>query len=509
MKPGVIEIDSFSSAVPKYKTWYKYHDTLWVSVIYADKKRKSHLRRKTEPSFNTNKNDKEMCQWHWDWQFQKIETEYGIAVSGIKTYEIGINHKGEIHRIDSVVQDVAIEFQHTLTVSLNEMDSRYTAHGETGFKPYLVLDFSEYTAVETIGKYRSFDHRRIEAYINNDRNECIVSFLKKLRKWLNSKYFINSCLFLDFSDRIVRFTPDIKDKKYLDYSQSDFVHRLTELDVDIQLEKERIKQQEDQLTREKHEKSILDFERKKSEYQELVRANKFAVENGEDFKNYRKCLKHGLIRQCINSVEYLEIITYRARSIVSNGIYKKYHIYSLFQQNSSTPEVEVQYITNSKKDGADYSYLYSDINIIKNHERGLKVFSFTLKPKSRITLTSKRLEFVRGCLHSTSSQALYIYDANEVLIKKLHYLFNMEVSEDEFNELAFYYENGVDIDGAIKKNEKLINLIEKKDKHELIKYFCQNYTPSNVLSKYYDEIEDIQPLEERNKWNPELSFSQF
>ena len=107
------EIDSFSNAIPKYGIWYKYQDILWVSVIYSDNSRKSHLRRKSKPNCNLNKIDNEMCLWHSDWQFQKLEGLYGLGKTGIKTYEIVVKHEDEIHRIDSVVDNIAVEFQHT------------------------------------------------------------------------------------------------------------------------------------------------------------------------------------------------------------------------------------------------------------------------------------------------------------------------------------------------------------------------------------------------------------
>ncbi|MBO3097681.1 hypothetical protein [Gelidibacter pelagius] len=233
MNQKIIDTNNLENEDPQYRTWFRLHkDVIFVSVIYPkNSNHSSYFRRKSKPETNQNKKDNEMCFWHSDWQFNKIENEYGVINSGSKTYEITVKFNDETHRIDSVVNDVAIEFQHTLSVSVNEMESRYVAHKSLGYTPYLVLDFTDYSANDTILKISKFDYRKVEGYIYSyKKDEKLVSVLKRIRKWLTSEYFINKNLFLDFKDYMIRIVPNSINTIYK-YERVFFIMNLLELEI--------------------------------------------------------------------------------------------------------------------------------------------------------------------------------------------------------------------------------------------------------------------------------------
>ena len=242
MRIKIIEVNNLENVTPKYQTWFKLQeDVVFVSVIHPEKSnRKSHLRRKSKPKTNENKKDNELCFWHSDWQFSKIENEYGLVKSGTKTYEITVNFDNEIHRIDSVVKNVAIEFQHTLTVSTNEIESRYIAHKALGYTPYLVLDFSEYST-KTILDIPNLIYGKVDSYIPTC-NENTSQILKKLRKWLHSKYFLNKNLFLDFKEFMIRLTPHCTNPYYT-YDRGFFIKNLLSLEMVLKRAEESTMQQ--------------------------------------------------------------------------------------------------------------------------------------------------------------------------------------------------------------------------------------------------------------------------
>ena len=121
-----------------------------------------------------------MSPWHLHWQYEIIEFYYGMNISGKKTYEIPIFVNGQTHIIDSVVQNIAIEFQHTLSVSLEEMNSRFFAHKSKGYIPYLILDFTAfwYDYAESINK---------SVFISQNLQNA-------LNKWIKSAYYLNNNL---------------------------------------------------------------------------------------------------------------------------------------------------------------------------------------------------------------------------------------------------------------------------------------------------------------------------
>ena len=500
MERSIIEIKDITKAVPKYMTWYRYYDDIFVSVIYNNDSRKSHLRIKSSNENIKDKRDNKMCFWHSDWQYSKIENKYGLAETGKKTYEITGNYNEEMYRIDSVVGPVAIEFQHTLDVSVNEMDSRYFAHKALNYTPYLVLDLTAFKANDTLFKIPLFSLSLLDYHICSS-SEIISSLLKNIRKWIGSAYNKNGNLFLDFSDQMVRFTPKLK-KEFVKFSQETFLNNLLNLEQDIVDELNREKEFKEQK-REAEEAEKQDRDRQnKLKYKEQVKNNKLEIETNSSFRFYRKCLKHPKIKEIISSKAYIELVKYDAFHERTNDILKKSHIYSFFLSAFSEPILELQYTTHSKKEGENYHYLFADISITQKFGRkGIIVLEFISESGTSIRKVSKKLELARGFLHSTTHPAKFDYNENESLALKEYYLFNKKVSKQEFNDLSEYCENGFFTDEKLElKYREMINELYKNDDYELIKGFCQNCIPNYSLKKYYEDKKQWQPLSAKNEW---------
>ena len=132
-----IKIKLFKECIPKKGIWYNHLGTIFISVM---RKSNPYIRRKSITK--DNKRDNELSEWHRVWQYDRIESKYGVEKYGEKSYERTIKVDGENHRIDSIVENIAIEFQHTLSVEIEEMNSRFKAHSKFGFQPYLVIDLT-------------------------------------------------------------------------------------------------------------------------------------------------------------------------------------------------------------------------------------------------------------------------------------------------------------------------------------------------------------------------------
>lgn len=504
MKRNIVKISSFSHAIPKYKTWYQYYGIVWVSVICSENNRRSHLRRYTRPELDSSKKDNEMCQWHSDWQFQKIENHYGSDTVENKTFEISINYENEVHRIDSVVDNIAIEFQHTISVSINEMNSRYNAHKASGYVPYLILDFTEFNASETIDRVGHFSFDSILVLIDREDKETVLSFLRKIRKWGNSKYFFKGNLFLDFKDKMIRFTPQLK-KKYINLTQDEFIKELTALEDKIkQLKTEELEQEKREKEESERIKLIEIQERdecKKSLYIEKVRQNQYDLKYHADFKYYRKCLQNKVIKQAILKIPYIETVKYSSHIEIEKGIYKKYHIYSIFQSVSDKPVIELSFITNSKKIGNKFEYLFSEIELIKEFENGLKTFYFIQeRGNDRIKLKFKKLELVRGYYHSIDKPALYKFDDNEKLVSQDYYLFNYEVSEKDFSDIAQSFDPIThSIIELTYEQDNIVKSIQESDSYNFIECFIQDYFHYQTINNYYIDLGIRKPLSETNE----------
>jgi hypothetical protein len=207
MKKIIRQIETFDGILPQKGVWYSYYDELFVSVV-PDNYRRAYIRRKAR--LTENKADNKMCKWHFEWQYKKIESQYGIPISGKKTFEISVNFDGERHIVDSVVNNIALEFQHSLNVTIEEMDKRYYAHIGNGLVPYLLLDFTHYNFQSSFNEAANYTFDLY--YVCKMHPNKIASgyapgpssIYRKLKKWANCKYFENNRLFIEFADIIIR-----------------------------------------------------------------------------------------------------------------------------------------------------------------------------------------------------------------------------------------------------------------------------------------------------------------
>jgi hypothetical protein len=498
MKREIIEVYDISKAIPRYKVWYKYYDNIFISVIHNNRTRISHLRIKIDQDNSVKKTDNKMCYWHSNWQYSKVEAKYGIPKTGNKTYEINKTYDGEIHRIDSLIENVAIEFQHTLEVSVNEMDSRYNAHKALNFIPYLILDLTDYSAKKTLFTISSFSIENIDYHIESTSGDT-KDFLKKIRKWTKSKYLYSGNLFIDFSDIMIRFSSLLK-RKYLQISQEEFLENILFLDQlvkdEIESEKKKLKQKIDNEKRIEKEKK----HQSKLEYLTKVKKNRLNIENESRYNFYKKSLTHPEIKKIVSSQDNIEIIKHDNFYVDTDRYSKESHIYSFFQSAFSTPILELDFTLNY--DINNQKYLFSEISLIKKFgQEGIMVLEFIWQIGKRIKKLSKKLELARGFLHSTRHHSKYNYDINEKLISKEYFLFNRKVNEEEFNDLWFYLEEGrFEEKYLYAKYKNLLSELYDYDEYGLIQGFCQNFIDESSLENYYNDINKWRPLSAINVW---------
>lgn len=498
MKREIIEINDISKAIPRFRVWYKYYDDTFISVIHNNRTRRSHLRIKIKEDKSVRKNDNKMCYWHSNWQYSKIEAKYGKHKTGNKTYEISKTYDGEIHRIDSLIENVAIEFQHTLEVSVNELNLRYKAHKALDYNPYLVLDLTDYSAKDTLFSISSFSIDNIDFYIESTSGNT-RDFLKKIRKWTKSKYFYSGNLFIDFSDTMIRFSNLLK-KQYLEISQTQFLDKILSLD---QLVDEEIKKEENEIKQKIENEKKLEEEKRiknKQEYLKKVKKNKLNIKNDPVYKFYKKSLIHPEIKKIVSSQKNIEIIKHNNFYVDTEKYSKESHIYSFFQSAFSTPILELDFTLNY--DINNQKYLFSEISLIKEFgQEGIMVLEFIWQIGKRIKKISKKLELARGFLHSTRYHSKYNYDINEKLISKEYFLFNRKVDEKEFNDLGFYLEEGrFEEKYLYDKYKNLISELFKYDEYGLKQGFCQNFIHESTLENYYNDINNWRPLSATNVW---------
>lgn len=502
MKPTIIETTNLEREKPQYRTWYRLHqDVIFVSVIYpTDSNRSSYFRRKTKPQTNQNKKDNEMCHWHSDWQFSKIESEYGLEKLGNKTYEITVKFNDETHRIDSVVKNVAIEFQHTLGVPINEMDSRYIAHKALDFTPYLVLDFTEYSAKKTILRIQKFNSKRLEEYIHNfNKDEIFIQFLKKIRKWFTSKYFSNKSLFLDFNDYMVRLVPKGINSTYK-YERKFFIKNLLRLDTILQSDEEDTRKT---IARKKQEEELKLQQYLKQEKEEKIAYNKKKVLESQDYHYFRKCESNKYIKEAIfNTLGYPEYVGYTLKQGEHLGYHRKIHIYKLYSTLGFEPQLEIHYTVLGSYKNSEYSFFQSDIDVIKKtgeNNTGIKRLILRQKPKQPIKLVAIRNEIAKGYLHSLNDYALYSYNENEVLEKKEYYIFNRKVTKTLYIELSDYFTTFGHVEVKNEEAKKVLESIYTEDeyKEKFIEPVMQNYLPEDRLEDYYNKYDEPLPFSDK------------
>jgi len=343
----VVKIDKIENVKPKKGVWFDYYGDIFVSVIPIENKK--YIRRKSKIS--DSKKDNKMSQWHLKWQYEIIENSFGMPISGKKTYEVPININGEKHIIDSLVSDeIAIEFQHTLSVSLDEMNSRAIAHKQAGLIPYLVLDFSV---------FRYEQYQKAERKLN-----------QKLKKWLTSKYYEYDNLFIDFQDKIIRISKNVINS-HMAYTKKEFVSRLDDLEKLLIEAKRDLKNKRRRLEESRRDKEAyyLELERKENRDEKL---------NSEDYEYFRKCFRNRTIRPFV--IEYSkDIFNYKSwTEEEENGkINKKYHLYwskenpfEIYYVNVSF--IKKEQITNNR--GLTYKkrkfkFWYSEISIINEKRK--------------------------------------------------------------------------------------------------------------------------------------------
>ena len=317
-----IKVSSFKDCIPKKGVWYEYAETIFISVM---RKPNPYIRRKSR--IDDNKIDNSMSKWHIYWQYEVIETRYGYEKHQIKSFEHPIIVENQRHIIDSKVKNIAIEFQHTLSVDIEEINSRFIAHSTYGLTPYLVIDLTSYNYQDFIDLYN-------------------FEFKRKLDKWIECDYTLNNNLFIDLEDTIVRIvnTPGVEtykiDKEYFadnllnlekELSDKILIYKLNQKRRQIrELISKRRKIVEDQKYKSKERKKQIFkqlSEKEKDDRDFRKRKNK-----SKDFAMLRKCFSNPVIKP---SIEFYrdEIFDYSSESKnVENNILK-IHLYKSRSNN--------------------------------------------------------------------------------------------------------------------------------------------------------------------------------
>lgn len=473
MKQTIIPINNPNEAIPIYRTWYDYHGDIFVSVICHNKK-KSHIRRKAD-SEGQNKTDTELCFWHSDWQYSKIESAHGIPKSGIRTYEIVIDHDNEKHRIDSLVNNIAIEFQHSLGVSIDEMNLRFKAHSANGYIPYIVLDFTdfEYEAL----KKAHFSFISLEFY-----GDLGTKHLEnKANKWTASTYYKHQNLFLDFKDVMVRPAPEIKN--YLVYEREKFILSLCDLEEELEIQKREYKKRKEEQDRISWEAKVHENDRKDraktKAYERLINQTKLEIEANKAFKYFNECYKDEALSKYFDKLKF-DIIIKETFKLSYPPYIVYHHIFKLYDNPDNIPNFILEYKTHfSEKEN---KYQFAEI-IIQKHVENREIWTAKLikrigeKPKLRL----RTFELFYGILHSFTFPAYKEYDESGKLIRSDYYIFNHKIENEQTHKtLRDYYDiggyfNDPFLEPEERANyEKLMDTIQDKDDWGIICAYIQN-----------------------------------
>lgn len=497
MKRNIIQITNPTQAIPKEKTWYQYYNDIFVSVIPSCKI-KPYIRRKSEISDALKKTDNSMCFWHSDWQYNKIEATYGLSKIDKKTYEISVVHENEIHRIDSLVEQTAIEFQHSLDVSVKELDSRFLAHKALNYFPVLVLDFTFVSLADSYLhslNFKSLVNSKYSRY--PDPNSKVGLFVNKLRKWINCEYYRNGSLFVDFEDIMIWIIPQLR-HGYFVFSREEFVNNVSTLYKiklkEIAKERERILEEKEEEERQQQIQEKERIENKKRQNQLKINQNKIDVETSRDYEYYRRVFKEEEVKRKIDAVlsakEPIKFVSYKSRKSLSSGLLRKCHRYELFQEvYNSDFELVIEYITVGKLFGDNkYEYSFAEIVLKREVDRGLRTFYFKKKNGKSAIRSVIRYEIIEDFLHSTTCPAITVYDDDGQFVSSDYYLFNVKIeNKEEWVVLSNFF----DLCGIIEKDnlakyEETLRKIETSDKWNFIQYYCQNdRIPSYIKEQYY------------------------
>ncbi len=336
--PTIKSINKIEEAKPQKGLWFDYYGEIFISVVPTNYK--AHIRRKAE--IEDNKHDNKMSQWHLEWQYEKIENTHGQSIGKARTFEIPFEIDGEKHIIDSVVERLAIEFQHSLGVSLEEMNARFIAHKKKGFIPYLVLDLTDYP----LSDYLSINSKVV----------------KKIWKWKDCEYMNADNLFADLSDCIVRFSRKISNN-HISISKEHFLSNLLHLETELQIEfqKENIRRTEEELRTEERLKAQKQRQEEEYlyclEYERKVQIDK--KKNHPDFKYFRKCLEDKLISPLIENMEH-EVLQFNySENREDEDVLEKEYFY---MSKESFFEISYVNVFNTMGPRAEFDYSKVTIN---------------------------------------------------------------------------------------------------------------------------------------------------
>jgi hypothetical protein len=511
-KKNIIEINYFGQLKPIPDTWYKYYNDYFISVICFD--RVSYTRKLKSKKNFAKKNDK-MCFWHSNWQYDKIENKYGITTGSTKTNEYEFEFNDEIHRIDSLVKNIGIEFQHSLGVQLKEMNSRYVAQKAQNYIPYLVLDCTYLKLQNFIVDIKNFFVNVKQKLKEKNYAYSENKIWRVLNKWIRTDYFKADNLFIDFEDRIIRFCTKIK-HNYVIYEKDYFLNNLNHLENDLEklkseysieldtikkeqefLELENAKEKERIQKIEKEEyfiKQQEEHEKKVIEYKLLKETNDKNKLNSELYRYFRKCFSNEKLKKHIEKYKDC-FFEYNNKSVISGDLLIKSHEYKTkvddFKIIYKTHNKLIENKINSEK---KVLYQYSTIFIKKYDYKGRK--TIFCENFDKIIIKEMRFELFDNYLHSTEFPALYIFDNNSV--EKKYYYLNVQISEKCWLGLQDYFnDNRNEINS---KYRQLQEDIEKLDKYNIKTYAASKDTPIEIQKKYWDFINADKEL-----WNEILA----
>ena len=446
-KIEIIEIDNFIKAIPRKRIWYKYFDDIFISVICSEG-RKSHIRNKTPKEYRSI--DNKMCYWHCHWQYELIEAAYGNRENGIKTYEKIIFHNGEKHIIDSVVDNVSIEFQHTLNVSIEEMDLRWYAQKSLNYLPYLVLDFTEFPTPFFFKKECKYSYDSIKHLLLTVLNEEVdIKVAKRFLKWTKSEYFKNGCLFIHFEDQIIRLNENLLFGN-IKHSKDEFVVELKNLEIllekQIKLDlieiKKRRKAEEKakelqeleniKKQRQKEKELRLEAEKERDEYKKRLIKNNEEKQISPNYHFYRTIINEEKIKRRLGQLDLNSAnFEYDFYSEKLGNELIKYHIYY-----SRDLKILFIYSTKGVTEDGKYNFMSCEIQLIRRNNDEMKTFLYKQKKGEKLKILEYKSEIVIGYLHSLSNFALVKYDNNEKPILKENFIFNCRIDNFIFNDVS-------------------------------------------------------------------------
>lgn len=498
--PTIKKIHCLSAARPQKGVWFQYFDDIFISVVGENNVH--HIRFNN--SERIKKTDKKNNIWHLNWQYKIFEPIYGKAKTGQKTYEITVYNNHERHRIDTLINKTAIEFQHTLSVSVDEMNSRYIAQKSNGFTPYLVLDFTERLSFsDRIKKL----HRNLLSYYENEQyfsckhdspelkkmlyrnfyNQIITDNLK----WKKSDYYKNDNLFFDFKDIIIRMTKS-SIHNFVVINKADFINNIENLDefTEDLCKKEQSKIEEFIKKEKAKEKESIEKERERQF--KISQENCKTKRESTNYLPYRICKRNPIISKIFPNLDSAPFDYKSFYKTDENGLYQKKHEY-----NCLSDFFNLQYTTYSKVND-QYIFLYAIVKISQLINGELVTYSFKISKKNTIIL-NRRIEIFPNYLHSFKHAALQVYNNNEPSLAS-YYIFNTLIEKKEdWESISHFYESRIPLnyeDIYSNRDTQLIKEIEKNDSLNLRQFiYTYGHIPSEITLRLLnnESIDDLTP----------------